>query len=152
MQLVTESWETSQNLVSFEKKANDLLEHLEENLKNEQLFCDQVLAPFANYVVNTSELKRRQEKLPSPKRTKKVKACWQKKFKNLELIVESCKQDILEKEELFTNLVQIDLAGSTNEVQDPNLILKSLSITKESFHEQLDILKGLSFEKFYGIV
>jgi hypothetical protein len=25
-------------------------------------------------------------------------------------------------------------------------------MTKESFDEQLDILKGLSFEKFYGIV
>ena len=35
MQLVTEAWETSQNLVSFEKKANDLLEHLEVNLKND---------------------------------------------------------------------------------------------------------------------
>jgi hypothetical protein len=152
MQLVTEAWETSQNLVSFGKKANDLLEHLEANLKNDQHFCEEVLTPFSNHVVNTSELKRRQEKLPSPKRTKKVKACWQKKVKNLELIVESCKQAISEKEDLFTSLIQIDLAGSTNEVQDPNLILKSLKITKEAFHEQLDILKGLSFEKFYGIV
>ncbi len=46
----------------------------------------------------------------------------------------------------------MDLAGSTNEVQDPNLILKSLPITKESFEEQVDILKGLSFEKFYDIL
>jgi hypothetical protein len=152
MHLLTEAWETSQNLVSFGKKANDFLQHLEANLRNEQHLCDQVLAPFANYVVNTSELKRRQEKLPSPKRTKKVKACWQKKVDNLELIVKSCKQVISEKEDLFTSLLQMDLAGTTNEVQDPNLILKSLSITKEAFQEQVDILKGLSFEKFYGIV
>jgi hypothetical protein len=33
MQLITEAWETSQNLVSFGKKANDLLEYLESNLK-----------------------------------------------------------------------------------------------------------------------
>jgi hypothetical protein len=117
MQLVTEAWEASQNIVSFQKKANDLLEHLQENLKNDQRFCEQVLTPFSNHAINTSELKRTQENLPSPKRTKKVKACWKKKFKNLELIVESCKQAILEKEELFTNLIQIDLAGSTNEVQ-----------------------------------
>jgi len=25
-------------------------------------------------------------------------------------------------------------------------------MTKEAFHEQLDILKGLSFKKFYGII
>jgi hypothetical protein len=94
MQLVTEAWETSQNIVSFGKRENDLLEHLEANLKNDRHFCDRVLTPFANHVVNTSELKRRQENLPSPKRTKKVKACWQKKVNNLQLIVESCKQAI----------------------------------------------------------
>jgi hypothetical protein len=27
-----------------------------------------------------------------------------------------------------------------------------LSVAKEAFQEQVDILKGLSFEKFYGIV
>jgi hypothetical protein len=110
MQLVTEAWETSQNLVSFGKKENDFLEHLEANLKNDQHFCEQVLTHFSNYVVNTSELKRRQEKLPSPKRTKKVKACWKKKVNNLELIVKSCKQVISEKEDLFTSPIQIDLA------------------------------------------
>jgi hypothetical protein len=49
-------------------------------------------------------------------------------------------------------LSEIDLAGSTNEVQDPKLILKSLFLTNQSFDEQVDIFKGLSFEKFYGIL
>ena len=111
-----------------------------------------MLTPFANHTINTSDLKRIQDNLPSPKRTKQLKSCWQKKVKNLELIVESCKQAISEKEELFTSLIQIDLAKSTNKVQDPNLILESLSMIKEAFDEQLDILKGLSFEKFYDIV
>jgi hypothetical protein len=152
MQLVIEVWETTQNLVSFEKKANGLLEHLEVNLTNEQLFGHQLLDPFANYSLNTSELKRRQEKLPSPKHTKKVKSCWQKKIENLPLIVKSCKQVISKKENLLQSLLQMDLTGTTNEVQDTNLILKSLSVTKEAFQEQVDILKGLSFEKFYGIL
>jgi hypothetical protein len=94
MQLITEAWETSQNLVSFGKKANDLLEYLESNLKNDQHFCEHVMTPFANHAINKSELKIRQKKLPSLKRTKKLKACWQKKVKNLELIVDSCKQAI----------------------------------------------------------
>jgi len=46
----------------------------------------------------------------------------------------------------------MDLTETTNEVQDTNLILKSLSVTKEAFQEQVDILKGLSFEKFYNIL
>jgi hypothetical protein len=152
MQLITEAWETSQNIASFRKRENDLHEHLQTNLKNEERFYEQMVTPFSNHAINNSDLKRRQEDLPSPKRIKQLKACWQKKVKNLQLIVESCEQAISEKEELFRNLTQIDLAGSTNEVQDPNLILKSLSLTKEAFDEQLDILKGLSLEKFYDIL
>ena len=40
MQLVTEAWETSQNLVSFGKKENGFLEHLEANLKKDHHFCE----------------------------------------------------------------------------------------------------------------
>jgi hypothetical protein len=152
MQLITEAWETSQNIASFRKRANDLHRHLQTNLKNEERFYEQMVTPFAKHAINNSDLKRREEDLPSPKQIKQLKACWQKKVKNLQLIVESCEQAISEKEELFRNLTQIDLAGSTNEVQDPNLILKSLSFTKEAFDEQLDILKGLSLEKFYDIL
>jgi hypothetical protein len=152
MQLITEAWETSQNIASFRKRENDLHGHLQTNLKNEERFYEQMVTPFSKHAINNSDLKRREEDLPSPKRIKQLKACWQKKVKNLQLIVESCEQAISEKEELFRNLTQIDLAGSTNEVQDPNLILKSLSLTKEAFDEQLDILKGLSLEKFYDIL
>jgi hypothetical protein len=32
------------------------------------------------------------------------------------------------------------------------MILNSLFLTKQSFEEQVEIFKGLSFEKFYGIL
>jgi hypothetical protein len=111
-----------------------------------------MVLPFSHHAINNSDMKRRQEDIPSPKRIKQLKACWKEKVKNLQLIVESCEKAISEKEELFRNLTQIDLDKSTNEVQDPNLILKSLSLTKQAFDEQLDILKGLSLEKFYDIL
>jgi hypothetical protein len=47
---------------------------------------------------------------------------------------------------------EIDLARSTNKAQDPNLIVKSLSLTKQAFDEQVDIFKGLSSENFYNIL
>jgi hypothetical protein len=152
MQLIIEAWETSQNIASFQKRENDLHGNLQTNLKNEECFYEQMVTPFWKHAINNSDLKRREEDLRSPKQIKQLKACWKKKVKNLQLIVESCEQAISEKEELFRNLTQIDLVGSTNEVQDPNLILKSLSLTKEAFDEQLDILKGLSLEKFYDIL
>jgi hypothetical protein len=46
----------------------------------------------------------------------------------------------------------VDLAGSTNKVQDPKLILNSLFLTKQQFDEQVEICKGLSIEKFHGII
>ena len=49
-------------------------------------------------------------------------------------------------------MTKIDLAGRTNEVQDPNLIINSLSLTKQAFDEPVDIFKGLSLEKFYSIL
>jgi hypothetical protein len=47
---------------------------------------------------------------------------------------------------------EIDLAETTNEVQDPNLIVNSLPLTKQAFDKQVDIFKGLSLEKFYSIL
>jgi hypothetical protein len=125
---------------------------LQADFKNEERFYLKTVIHFGNHVTNMSDLRRRQEDIPSPNQIKQLQACWKEKVKNLHLIVESCEQAISEKEELFRNLTEIELAGSTNEVQDPNLILKSLSLTKQSFNEQVDILKGLSLEKFYDIL
>jgi hypothetical protein len=48
--------------------------------------------------------------------------------------------------------MEIDLAESTNEVQDPKLIINSMFLTKQQFNKQVEIFKGLSVEKFYGIL
>jgi hypothetical protein len=53
---------------------------------------------------------------------------------------------------MFKSLREIDLVGSTNEVQDPKLILNSMFLTKQQFDEQVEIFKGLSIEIFYGIL
>jgi hypothetical protein len=67
-------------------------------------------------------------------------------------IVQACSEAILKREELFKRLTEIDLAGGTNEVQDPKLILNSMFLTKKQFDEQVEIFKGLSVENFYGIL
>ena len=67
-------------------------------------------------------------------------------------IFQACNHAITRREELFKKLTEIDLVGSTNEFQDPKLILNSLFLTKQAFDEQVEIFKGLSFENFYGIL
>jgi hypothetical protein len=95
---------------------------------------------------------RREHDLPSPNRIKKINTCQKEKVKNLNIIVQACSQAITRREELFKRLSEIDLVGSTNEVQDPKLILNLLFLTKKAFDEQVDIFKGLSFEKIYAIL
>jgi hypothetical protein len=72
-------------------------------------------------------------------------------IRNLNNIVQSCIQAISRREELFKRLTEVDLAGRTNKVQDPKLILNSLFLMKQQFDEKAEIFKGLSIEKFYGI-
>jgi hypothetical protein len=72
--------------------------------------------------------------------------------KNMHLIVQSCEQAISKKEKLFTKLTKIVLGRRTNEVQDPNLIVNSLPLTKKAFDKHVDIFKALSLEKFYNIL
>jgi hypothetical protein len=93
-----------------------------------------------------TELKRREEDLPSPSRIKQLNACWKEKIMNLNNIVQACIEAILKREELFKRLTKIDLEGSTNEVQDPKLILNSMFMTKQQFDEQVEIFKGLQLK------
>ena len=75
-----------------------------------------------------------------------------KEKKNLNNIVQMGNQAISRREELFKRLTEVELSGSTNEVQDPKLILNSLFLTKQQFDEQVETIKGFSVEKFYGIL
>jgi hypothetical protein len=152
MALITEAWEISKNIVSFGSRAHAFHEYLQADLKNEEGFYLDVVLPFGNKVSNMTELRRREEDLPSPSQIKQLNACWKEKIKNLNNIVQACSQAISRREELFKRLTEVDLAGSTNEVQDPKLILNSLFLTKQQFEEQVEIFKGLSVEKFYGIL
>jgi hypothetical protein len=74
------------------------------------------------------------------------------KYQDLNKIIQAYNEAIAKREELFKRLMEIDLAGSTDEVQDPKLILNSMFMTKHQFFEEVEILKGLSTGKFYGIV
>jgi hypothetical protein len=95
-----------------------------------------------------TELKRREEDIASPSRIKQLNSCWKEKIKNLNNIVQACSKAIVKREELFKRITNIDLEGSTNEVQDPKLILNSMFMTRKQFDEQVEILKGLFIEKF----
>jgi hypothetical protein len=152
MELVTEAWETSQTITSLGTRAHSLLEHLQGELKDEENLYLNMVLPFGTIVNNMIETKRRQQDLPFKNRIGQLNACWKEKVKNLNLIVQSCEQAISKKEKVFTRLSRINLAGRTNDFQDPDLIINSLPLTRQDFDKQVDMLKELSLEIFYSIL
>jgi hypothetical protein len=152
MELITEAWEMSKSMVSFGTRSHAFHEYLQADLKNEQGFYLYAVVPFGVKVIGMMEFRRREEDLPSPDRIDQLNTCWKEKVKNLNGIVQACSQAISRRDKLFKKLTEIDLASSTNEVQDPKLIFNSLFLTKQSFDDQVHIYKRLSFENFYGIL
>jgi hypothetical protein len=135
MTLITEAWEISKNISSFGSRVHAFHEYLQANLKIEEGFYLDVVVPFGIKVSNMIELRRREEDIPSPSRIKQLNMCWKERIENLNNIVQVCIQAISRREEIFKRIMEVDLDGSTNEVQDPK-----------------SIFKGFSVEKFYGIL
>jgi hypothetical protein len=140
------------NIVSFGSRVHAFHEYLQVDLNNEGGFYTDVVLPFGIKFSNMTELRRREEDLPSPSQIKQLNACWKENIKNLSNIDQACNEATLKKEEIFKRITKIDLEGGNNELQDPKLILNSMFLTKQQFDEQVEILKGLSVEKFYGIL
>jgi hypothetical protein len=152
MALITKAWEISKRMIYFGSRVHAFLEYLHVDLKNEEGFYLDVVVPFGIKVTNMSKLKIRDEDLPSTSRIKQLNACWIEKIKNLNNIVQACIQAIIRREDLFKGLTEVDLAGRSNKFQDPKLIFNSLFLTKQQFNEKVDIFKGFSIDKFYGII
>jgi hypothetical protein len=152
MELVTEACKTSQTITSLGTRAHSLLQHLQAELKDEENFYLKTVLPFGTNVNNMTEMKRREQDLPSKKWIGQLNACWKEKVNKLHLIVQSCEQAISKKYKLFTRLSRINLAGKTNDFQDPDLIANSLPLTRKEFDKQVVIFKALSMKFFYNIL
>jgi hypothetical protein len=150
MALIIESWEISKNMIYFGSRVHAFHEYLQTVQKNEEVFYLDFVVLFGVKVSNMSELRRREEDLPSPIQIKQLSTCWKEKINNLNNVFQACSQAISRREELFKRLIEMDLAEITNEFEDPKLILNSLFLTKQKLDEKVKIFKGLSVEKFYG--
>jgi hypothetical protein len=142
----------SKSMVCFGTRAHVFHEYLQAYLKNKQGFYLDAVVPFGVKVTSMAELRRREEDLPSPDQINQLNACWKEKVKKLNGIIQACSQAISRRDKLFKKLTNIDLARSINEFQDPKLIFNLLFLTKQSFDDQVEIYKRLSFENFYGIL
>jgi hypothetical protein len=65
MALITEAWEVLKNIVSSGSSAHAFHEYLQVDLKNEEGFYIDVVLPFGIKFSNMTELRRREEDMPS---------------------------------------------------------------------------------------
>jgi hypothetical protein len=79
MELVSETWETSQTMTSLGMRAHNLLEHLQAKLKDEEHLYLNTVLPFGTIVNNMIEKIRRQQDIPSKNRIGQLNACWKEK-------------------------------------------------------------------------
>jgi hypothetical protein len=70
MVLITEAWENSKNMISFSSRVHGFHEYLQVDLKNEEGFYLDVVVPFGVKVSNMTELRRREQDVPSPSQIK----------------------------------------------------------------------------------
>jgi hypothetical protein len=56
------------------------------------------------------------------------------------------------KTEAYSNIIGLDIVGSTIEVSDQNLISNSMIMSKEQFEEKVENLKKSSGKKFDSMV
>jgi hypothetical protein len=83
MALITEAWKISKNMISFGLRDHSFLEYLQDDLKNEEGFYLNAMVPFCIKFTKMTEMKIREEDLPSPSWIKQLNACWKEKINNL---------------------------------------------------------------------
>jgi hypothetical protein len=128
-----------------------LKQFLQDDLENDEEFYKGEITTFVIKVSNMSEIKRKGEYLPSLVRIKQLKSCWIKIIKCLREILSDFDTISVKRGECYLKLVGLDLAGTTREVDDPQIILNSIFMSKEKFEEKLESLKSTSTEKFNNL-
>jgi hypothetical protein len=89
--------------------------------------------------------------LPSTIHLKQLKACWLKRIKSLKEMLVNVMSLVSKRGELYLKLIELELVGSTEDVEDPHLIMNSILLSKEQMEEKLDSLKIASAEKFNNL-
>jgi hypothetical protein len=84
MSLILEAWDVGNNIISFGSKLNNLREYLQDDFNNEEGFYKDVVITFILKVSGMTELKRKEEDLPSPTSNKTIESLLDKKDKSVE--------------------------------------------------------------------
>jgi hypothetical protein len=131
MSLILETWELATSFVSLGSRMTNFRQYLQVDLENDEEFYKGAISTFVAKVSSLSEFQRKEEDFPSTIHIKQLKACWLKRIKSLKEMLVECDTISVKRGELYLKLIELDLAGSTRDVEDPHLILNSILMSKE---------------------
>jgi hypothetical protein len=97
-------------------------QYLQEDLKNDEEFCQGAISNFSARVSSLSEFRQKEEDLPLMIHLKQLKAFWLKRIKSLKEILAEFDVISSKRGELYLNLIELELARSNEDVEDPLLI------------------------------
>ena len=148
MSPILETWDLASNSISLGYKIQNFREYLQAELKNDECFYKDVVIKFVLKIYGMTKLKRKEEDFPSLTCVKQLKSCWIKRIKTLKELLDDLDVLSVKKGEAYLKLVELDLAGTTGEVEYPKLISNYILMTRKQLEEHVEILKGILLEKF----
>jgi len=110
MFLILEAWDLESNFIYLGSRITNLREYLQADLENDEGFYKDDVTTFVLKNLGMTELKRKEEDLPSPTHVKQLKACWIKKIKPLKEILNYLDNLSIKKGESYFKLIELDLA------------------------------------------
>lgn len=129
--MLLETWELATNSVSLGSRITHFKQYLQADLENDEEFYKGAVTTFNARVSSLSESRRKEvEDLPSTLHLRQLKACWIKRIKCLKEMLMDSDAISSKRRELFLKLVELKLAGSTEDVEDPHLIMNSILLSK----------------------
>jgi len=114
----------------------DFREYIQKNLENEKCFYKEAMGTFATKNSSLYDTHRREQNLTSSIWMNKINACWLKGIKSLKEM--SFELDVvkIKRGDLFLKLFDL-----TNKLDNPNLLMDSIVMSKEKVLDQLEGLK-----------
>jgi hypothetical protein len=142
--LILETWDLANKFVSLGSKIHNTREYLKVDLTIVERFYKDALSTLVIKISGMTEYQIKQEYLSSLIRVKQLKACWIKMINILRELLGDLNALSKKKVEAYSKLTELDLEGTTIEVQDPKLIVNSFLQKRQQFKEHVEIMKGLS--------
>jgi hypothetical protein len=151
MPLILEAWVLVTKFFSLGSRMKHFKRYLQVDLEINEEFYKGYISNFSTKVSILSEFRRKEEDFPSIICLKQLKACWLKRSKSLKEILEECDVVSKKRSELYLKLIELELDGLTEGVEDSHLIMNSILLSQKQMEEKLHSLKIPSAKKFNNL-